>query len=76
MRIPDKSENLIGKVCVCSVGRPGIVVGKKNTTFANDPEDPRKNMMFGGDLALMEKGIGVLPVLASLQKQAWNSVKN
>ncbi len=28
MRIPDKDENLIGKVCVCSVGRPFIVTGR------------------------------------------------
>ena len=32
MRIPEKEEILIGKVCVCSVGRPFIVTGKR--TFA------------------------------------------
>lgn len=30
MRIPGKNENLIGKVCVCSVGRPFIVTGSKS----------------------------------------------
>lgn len=30
MRMPDPSENLIGKVCVCSVGRPFIVTGSKD----------------------------------------------
>jgi hypothetical protein len=29
MRLPEKDENLIGKVCVCSVGRPAIVTGKQ-----------------------------------------------
>jgi len=28
MRMPKENENLIGKVCVCSVGRVGIVTGK------------------------------------------------
>lgn len=28
MRIPESAENLIGKVCVCSVGRPAIVTGE------------------------------------------------
>ena len=32
MRIPNEDENLIGKVCVCTVGRPFIVTGTK--TFA------------------------------------------
>lgn len=27
MRIPRKDENLVGKVCVCTVGRPFIVTG-------------------------------------------------
>jgi len=27
MRIPNKDEDLTGKVCVCSVGRPFIVTG-------------------------------------------------
>jgi len=29
MRMPNKDENLIGKVCVCSVGRSAIVVGRQ-----------------------------------------------
>ncbi len=32
MRMPEKSEDLAGKICVCSVGRPFIVTGTK--TFA------------------------------------------
>ena len=35
MRIAQSDENLIGKVCVCSVGRPAIVTGKKNFDFGN-----------------------------------------
>jgi len=27
MRIPEEGENLVGKLCVCSMGRPAIVVG-------------------------------------------------
>lgn len=30
MRLAKENENLIGKVCVCSVGRPAIVTGKKD----------------------------------------------
>lgn len=33
MRIPDQSEDLTGKVCVCSVGRPFIVTGKRTFDF-------------------------------------------
>lgn len=29
MRMPNKDEDLIGKICVCSVGRVAIVVGSK-----------------------------------------------
>jgi len=29
MRLPKKDENLVGKICVCTVGRPAIVTGKK-----------------------------------------------
>lgn len=29
MRMPEKNEDLIGKVCVCSVGRPFIVTGRQ-----------------------------------------------
>lgn len=29
MRMPEKDEDLTGKICVCSVGRPAIVIGKK-----------------------------------------------
>ena len=28
MRLPEKDENLVGKICVCSVGRPFVVSGK------------------------------------------------
>ena len=30
MRIPRDDENLFGKVCVCTVGRPFIVTGSKD----------------------------------------------
>jgi hypothetical protein len=29
MRMPNEGENLVGKICVCSVGRPFIVTGTK-----------------------------------------------
>lgn len=29
MRLPKGNENLVGKVCVCTVGRPFIVTGVK-----------------------------------------------
>ena len=29
MRFAEENENLVGKVCVCSVGRAAVVVGKK-----------------------------------------------
>lgn len=29
MRMPKKDEDLTGKICVCSIGRPAIVTGKK-----------------------------------------------
>ena len=28
MRLPNENENLVGKVCVCTVGRPFIVTGR------------------------------------------------
>ena len=28
MRMPEENEDLTGKICVCSVGRPAIVIGK------------------------------------------------
>ena len=33
MRIPKSDENLVGKICVCSVGRVAIVVGKKTFSW-------------------------------------------
>ncbi len=33
MRLPELNENLIGKVCVCSVGRPFIVTERKTFEF-------------------------------------------
>ena len=33
MRIPEKGEILTGKVCVCSVGRVGIVTGEEKYHF-------------------------------------------
>jgi len=33
MRMPNENENLVGKVCVCSVGRPFIVTGQHEFTF-------------------------------------------
>jgi hypothetical protein len=41
MRLPKTNEDLTGKVCVCSVGRPGIVLGKKKTIFNNTKETAR-----------------------------------
>ncbi len=32
-RMPKIDEDLIGKVCVCTVGRPAIVVAKKTFKF-------------------------------------------
>ena len=29
MRLPKENEDLVGKVCVCTVGRPFIVTGKR-----------------------------------------------
>ena len=36
-RMPKEGEDLIGKVCVCSVGRPAIVVGKQEKKFGDAP---------------------------------------
>lgn len=33
MRMPTPGENLEGKICVCSIGRPAIVTGKKTFEF-------------------------------------------
>jgi hypothetical protein len=33
MRLPEENENLIGKVAICSVGRPGIITGRKTFDF-------------------------------------------
>ena len=33
MRIAEKTESLVGKVCVCSVGRPAIVTGRRKFEF-------------------------------------------
>jgi hypothetical protein len=30
MRIPEENEDLTGKVCVCSIGRLGLVVGRED----------------------------------------------
>lgn len=30
MRMPNPNENLVGKVCVCTVGRPFIVTGSRD----------------------------------------------
>lgn len=35
MRMPQPNENLIGKVCVCSVGRVGIVTGSYVPDWSN-----------------------------------------
>jgi hypothetical protein len=35
MRLPNENEDLVGKVCVCSVGRPGVVVGRKTCDFGD-----------------------------------------
>jgi len=29
MRLPESNEDLVGKICVCTAGRPAIVTGKK-----------------------------------------------
>lgn len=36
MRMPSETENLIGKVCVCSIGRVAIVTGKGEFQSAAD----------------------------------------
>lgn len=57
MRILKENEDLTGKVCVCSVGRPGIVVGKKKTTFENDENNqPEKEYEVWFGLGLDGKG--------------------
>lgn len=33
IRIPQKDEDITGKVCVCSVGRPFVVTGKRRFDF-------------------------------------------
>lgn len=33
MRLPNEGEDLVGKVCVCSVGRPAIVTGREGFPF-------------------------------------------
>jgi len=38
MRMPDKDEDLVGKVCVCSVGRVAIVTGRRMFKFDDDNE--------------------------------------
>lgn len=35
MRMPEKNENLVGKICVCSVGRPFIVTGREKLDLPN-----------------------------------------
>lgn len=35
MRMPNENEDLIGKICVCSIGRPAIVVGKNQFEWGN-----------------------------------------
>ena len=52
MRMPDKDENLIGKVCVCSIGRVAIVVGRKAFKF---PDQQAEVMCWTG-LGLDGKG--------------------
>lgn len=37
-RIPGPGENLVGKVCVCALGRVGVVVEFKKITFSNGDE--------------------------------------
>jgi hypothetical protein len=31
--MPDVGEDLVGKVCVCSIGRPAIVTGQREFDF-------------------------------------------
>ena len=38
MRIPEPQEDLVGKICVCSIGRPAIVVGRKPCQFGAKQE--------------------------------------
>ena len=39
MRMSKENENLIGKVCVCSVGRPFIVTGRSEITISNKEDN-------------------------------------
>ncbi len=38
MRLPTRNENLVGKICVCSIGRIGIVTGEGEFTSAVNNE--------------------------------------
>ena len=38
MRMPNEDEDLIGKVCVCSIGRIGLVTGKGNPVWADEKD--------------------------------------
>lgn len=38
MRLPRLHEDLTGRVCVCSVGRVGIVTGRKTPEWSNGQE--------------------------------------
>jgi hypothetical protein len=48
-RISEVDENLVGKVCVCSLGRVGVVAGREVITFPNgDTSDCWTGMGFDG----------------------------
>ena len=49
MRLPKINEDLVGKVCVCTVGRPFIVTGQREFDFA-------PGVMFWVGLGLDGKG--------------------
>ena len=35
VRMPDEGEDLTGKVCACSVGRPAVVIGRRHFDFGD-----------------------------------------
>ena len=36
--MPDKDESLVGKVCVCSIGRVGVVTSRESPVWAGGAE--------------------------------------
>lgn len=56
MRMPEEGEDLTGKVCVCSVGRPFIVVGQQPFVFGKKVDGSDNEVMCWVGLGLDGKG--------------------